>query len=297
MMVFSLAGVGFGIAFLPFIVSIGFYFEKRKSLAVGISVCGQGVGTMFWAPVLEILIEKYGWRGSMLIIGGIILNIAVVGSLLRTIKIEADVEIYVTDERVNTVESGYSQITKEDNCEVTQESHHCDTQLYQNSKDRDSNTVELEHLLLKNEFQNQNASPVISNKMGSMKIILTRCCESLTKCFDFSIFKNSSFVLFLLSNFFVLFGIFCPYIYLPDRSIEGGCSKSESALFISVIGFANIFGRVLVAILADCTNVNRQLLYMIDLVICGLVTIASPFSNTVIYLATYSAIFGFSMGE
>lgn len=38
------AGIGFGLIYVPAIVSVGFYFEKRRSLAMGIAVCGSGLG-------------------------------------------------------------------------------------------------------------------------------------------------------------------------------------------------------------------------------------------------------------
>ena len=37
-------GVGFGLIYVPAIVAVGFYFEKKRSLAMGIAVCGSGLG-------------------------------------------------------------------------------------------------------------------------------------------------------------------------------------------------------------------------------------------------------------
>lgn len=39
------AGLGFGLIYLPAIVSVTIYFEKYRSLATGIAVCGSGFGT------------------------------------------------------------------------------------------------------------------------------------------------------------------------------------------------------------------------------------------------------------
>lgn len=39
------AGMGFGLIYLPAIVSVTMYFEKYRSLATGIAVCGSGFGT------------------------------------------------------------------------------------------------------------------------------------------------------------------------------------------------------------------------------------------------------------
>lgn len=81
-------GLGFGLIYLPAIVSVTVYFEKYRSLATGIAVCGSGIGTFVFAPVTEKLIEYYGWRGAMLIMGGIILNCIIFGMMFRPLEME-----------------------------------------------------------------------------------------------------------------------------------------------------------------------------------------------------------------
>jgi hypothetical protein len=66
-------------------VSVTCYFEKKRSLATGIAVCGSGLGTFLFAPLTEYLIVEYGWRGAMLIIAGFVLNCAILGALFRPV--------------------------------------------------------------------------------------------------------------------------------------------------------------------------------------------------------------------
>lgn len=35
-------GLGFGMIYLPSIVSVGYYFERRRALATGVALCGSG---------------------------------------------------------------------------------------------------------------------------------------------------------------------------------------------------------------------------------------------------------------
>ena len=51
-------GLGFGLIYLPAIVCVSMYFEKHRSLATGIAVCGSGIGTFIWAPLTQVLIGK-----------------------------------------------------------------------------------------------------------------------------------------------------------------------------------------------------------------------------------------------
>ena len=74
--------------YLPAVVSVTLYFEKRRSLATGLSMCGSGIGTFIFAPLVEILVDEYGWRGAALIMGGLVLNGCIFGSLLRPLELK-----------------------------------------------------------------------------------------------------------------------------------------------------------------------------------------------------------------
>lgn len=76
-------GAGFGLMYLPSIVSVTCYFEKKRAFATGIAVCGAGLGTFALAPLTEYLVEQYAWKGAMLIISGLVLNCTVFGALFR----------------------------------------------------------------------------------------------------------------------------------------------------------------------------------------------------------------------
>ena len=51
--------------YLPSVVMVGFYFDKRRALATGLAVCGSGIGTFVLAPVVNLLVSEYGWRVSV----------------------------------------------------------------------------------------------------------------------------------------------------------------------------------------------------------------------------------------
>lgn len=86
-------GFGFGLIYLPAIVSVTMYFEKKRSLATGIAVCGSGFGTFIFAPIITLLLNEYGWRGSMIIISGIVLECIIFGALFRPLEYEPATKI------------------------------------------------------------------------------------------------------------------------------------------------------------------------------------------------------------
>lgn len=78
-----LAGFGLSLCYVASVVIVAYYFDKRRSFATGLAVCGSGIGTSIFAPLTQHLIDEYGWRGATLILGGLLLNLAVCGALMR----------------------------------------------------------------------------------------------------------------------------------------------------------------------------------------------------------------------
>lgn len=76
-------GIGLAMVYVSAFFAVTIYFEKRRGLATGIAVAGSGVGALMFPPLIERLMEQYSWWGTMLIAGGLCLNLAVVGALFR----------------------------------------------------------------------------------------------------------------------------------------------------------------------------------------------------------------------
>ncbi|XP_060073577.1 monocarboxylate transporter 12-B-like [Ylistrum balloti] len=79
-------GCGFGLIYLPAIVMVGYYFDKKRAFATGIAVCGSGIGGFVFAPLCVFLLETYGWQGAMWVISGIVFNGAIFASFYRPLE-------------------------------------------------------------------------------------------------------------------------------------------------------------------------------------------------------------------
>ncbi|XP_074651969.1 monocarboxylate transporter 13-like [Tubulanus polymorphus] len=72
-----LTGLGIGIAYVPSITAVGSWFDRHRTLAIGIACSGCGAGSFVFPRLIRFLVELYGWRGSLLVLAGINLNIIV----------------------------------------------------------------------------------------------------------------------------------------------------------------------------------------------------------------------------
>lgn len=92
------AGLGFALCYTPAIVMVGCYNRERTALAYGIGLSGGGIGTFVLAPLVQLLIDLYSWRGALLVLSAFVANLCVCGALLRPITVLDFKEEEETDE-------------------------------------------------------------------------------------------------------------------------------------------------------------------------------------------------------
>jgi MCP family monocarboxylic acid transporter-like MFS transporter 12 len=68
--------MGFALMYLPAIVSVGLYFEKKRAFAMGIAVSGTGVGTFVIPYIMNEIVNIRSWLiypSALLVEAGIII--------------------------------------------------------------------------------------------------------------------------------------------------------------------------------------------------------------------------------
>ncbi|XP_077989825.1 monocarboxylate transporter 12-like [Glandiceps talaboti] len=81
-----ITGCGGGMALIASVEMVGVYFKKRLSLAIGLAMAGAGAGQFILSVVTQILVDKYGWRGTLMILSAMTANICVAGALFRPLN-------------------------------------------------------------------------------------------------------------------------------------------------------------------------------------------------------------------
>ncbi|VVC35611.1 Major facilitator superfamily,Major facilitator superfamily domain [Cinara cedri] len=78
-----ISGLGLCLCYVTAVVSIAYWFDKKRTLATGLGACGTGIGTLLYAPLTQYSITEYGWRGTVLLLAGTFFNFCVCGALMR----------------------------------------------------------------------------------------------------------------------------------------------------------------------------------------------------------------------
>uniref|UniRef100_A0A6M2DZK4 Putative monocarboxylate transporter n=1 Tax=Xenopsylla cheopis TaxID=163159 RepID=A0A6M2DZK4_XENCH len=325
-------GLGFGLIYLPAIVSVTMYFERYRSLATGIAVCGAGFGTIVFPPLTEILMQEYGWRGTTLLMGGFVLNCIFFGALFRPLEYpkKEPIEAFpakkkfeiprsnsaghsMDSRKTETMRLAQSQPSSLDSIHSKKASvsaFHRKDVFYQGSliklAERQSRSTipdELKLLDKSGSFirENLRRPSSISRHMMVQETRRKKLCadvdiETIKEMMNYALFKDPVFIIFLLSNFATSVGYQVPYVYIVPQSNLIGLTGDQGSYLLSVLGIANTVGRIVLGYLSDKTWVNRLLVYEMCLIVSGLATALTTLCFNFTTMALCASVYGFSIG-
>ncbi|XP_048025170.1 monocarboxylate transporter 13 [Megalobrama amblycephala] len=81
-----LTGFGYALTWTPTVTMLGWYFEKRRPVANALASTGECLLTFVLTPSFQFMVDQYSWRGAMLILGALQLNLCLCGALLRPLN-------------------------------------------------------------------------------------------------------------------------------------------------------------------------------------------------------------------
>ncbi|XP_047987695.1 monocarboxylate transporter 12-like [Leguminivora glycinivorella] len=317
-------GFGCGLIYLPAIVSVTVWFERYRSLATGIAVCGSGLGTFIFPPLTKGLISSYGWRGAMAIIGALILNCVPLGLMFRPVpevprtpvsepmlpkqkksplKRSQSTE-HVASPRANghAEDGDVARLTLSQPALNKSHGHH-----KQSHSRHGSGIMHRPDVLYQGSMTSltkfRASSPERIQSLTRDEVDEEQCgwmpCSSesksaLLEMLDLSLLVDPIFVLFTVSNFLTSIGFYIPYVYTVNMSKNLGVAHPE--YLISIIGASNLIGRIVLGFISDKPWVNRLLAYNLCLTIAGISTALAAVCTEFWGLAMYATTFGFTIG-
>ncbi|XP_052069045.1 monocarboxylate transporter 12-like [Mytilus californianus] len=269
-----LVGIGKSMANIPSIIMVGRWFDKRRSLANGLATAGAGVGTFIFAPLLEFLLRKYGFQGTMLVMGSVMLNICVCGSLFRPVpkytKLKGS-SLTGIPNKVFTID------------ESTDFSMAAEVRIPQKTVNGSSNKITTTNSINDTKCRQSN-----NNENKPLKSYL-----------DYTLLTNQRFICFCMSVMLATLGHSPASIMLPALAMQFNIRSKEAAFLLSITGIADIVGRITFGVLCDVKlfKKNRQTLYVFAIFISGVANMCCGFASEYWHFVIYSCIFGLFAGS
>ncbi|XP_038055065.1 monocarboxylate transporter 13-like [Patiria miniata] len=213
MIIFIVAFAGFGAALVWFscFSVMASYFKEKYQLAVGISMMATPIGLMVYGPMTQLLLDTYGWRATMLLLGGVSFHLVACALLVRrnpsssSPDTEQYQEISVTDDEESKEEWGegrYESITETSDDEGRANS----------------------------DFHNSGVK---------------ECCQRFTAALDFAVLVNVRFLLQTAAHFTFSFSYSGYVVFMVSQGQISGLSVHQASFLPIALGIGNIIGRAL----------------------------------------------------
>ncbi|GFR84450.1 monocarboxylate transporter 12 [Elysia marginata] len=103
--------------FLPAIIVLVPYFDKKRAIATGIATSGSGLGTFAYGWIMDQLLEVYNWRGTILILSGLLLNSLIFGLLFRPIETKKSKKMAAQNNRLQSLDRSMKSPCGDDTCQ------------------------------------------------------------------------------------------------------------------------------------------------------------------------------------
>ncbi|KAM4771478.1 monocarboxylate transporter 14 [Rhinophrynus dorsalis] len=291
------AGVGSGMVYLPAVVMVGQYFQKRRALAQGLSTTGTGFGTFLITVLLKYLCKEFGWRNAMIIQGAVSLNLCVCGALMRplddtercTIDCEEKASVQKDDKERSLLDAEGVKVNgalhEEEEGEVVARA--------ETGASWSKEGIEKE-MAIKN-----------TSKLGILKS-LTHMTVAVRSGFSAwyssyfgaaSLFTNKVFVAFVIWALLAYCSFVIPFIHLPEIVELYGLSEENNVFpLTSIIAIVHIFGKVILGFLGDLPCISAWNVFIASNFTVGVSILVLPLMQVYASLAIICAFIGFFSG-
>ncbi|XP_076243913.1 monocarboxylate transporter 12-like [Calliopsis andreniformis] len=220
-----LGGLGTGLALASSFVALNTFFDKKRGQAVGFSMAGTTLAMMLVPQFVHLLLNLYGFRGAMLIIGGGALHSIVGACLLRPLDVQDTVTVQKKQEKPTETDLLLQKYNNDVKREITNGT--------QNEKNEKTSKVEKEP---------RNSSYI--NKLKEFfDLDLLRDGVYLNVIFGCSLYYVAE------SNFKLMTPFFLAHI---------GMTKLEIASCLSITAFTDIIARLLLPTIFDRLKFKKR---------------------------------------
>ena len=316
----------------PILSLICKYFKKRQFLASGIVFAGSSFGTLILPPLITYLVECYAIRGALVILGGIWLNVMVVGAVMRPIRaipansaadslddVENETEFPEADEKMDEIKRSTLSLeirTMPVNLFISCSRRSLDRihvqsgfQNHQQSRsvpcipmsttnepnlNTDGTSVST-HIAPNNSNTCTNPADQRETKGGERcNVVELSICEKSCSilCAYWQFIKTPGLPLLVFTLCAASFGYFNQFFVFPSLARELRMTKLQGAMLVSVSNITELLSRLLIGLLVDKGLIRKPLLVQISFALSAVLAMAVSFFRHQTLLFVYSGLFG-----
>ncbi|XP_062855108.1 monocarboxylate transporter 1b [Trichomycterus rosablanca] len=122
--------------------------------------------------------------------------------------------------------------------------------------------------------------------------------QTINSFIDLTLFKHRGFLLYLLGNVVMFFGLFAPLVFLSNYAKSKGISKDKAAFLLSILAFTDMVARPSMGLLANTRWVRPRIQYFFAVAVLynGVCHLLAPLSTDYLGFCIYAIFFGVAFG-
>jgi len=252
---------------------------------VGIVSVGGSIGVLVMGPLLQHLINVFGWRGTYKIISAPFFVMACVCGVTFGDPIEdtskntqencaetepGDLKV-LSVEGLSTMDIGVVNLGHMDGLENTAKRNDEEN----NNKETKGNFSEFDY---KKKIK-------CSGRTGKLRTLL-----------DFSVFKIPTYTIAMISLLMMNFGHYIPQIHLVKYCLELGISADSASRLFIFLGLSSCVARIAAGRLCDVKWINTIFIYQFGALLVGFNTLVLPVVRSYKGIAVFAVLYGLGDG-
>ncbi|NWI60578.1 MOT5 protein, partial [Calyptomena viridis] len=265
-----LLGLGFACLYQAAAVVTAKRCRARLGFSNAVSRSGMGL-TFLMAPFTQLLLDSYGWQGTLLIFGGISLNLVPSSLLLGPDKNPPRGSPMAQEDPGNSGGALHGSAPREFHLPGAQ----------QRSHGKDPTNPALGML--------ETPSSSLGTAQGSEK-------GNSQPLLDFSPLKDPVFFIFTWSFLFSHLAYFVPFFHLVARARTLGMSSMDGSYLISVAGITEVLSQLLSGWVADQNWTKKYHFHVTYLLLSGIINFLGSLATTFPLLLGYTVAFAVCCG-
>ncbi|KAG7332534.1 hypothetical protein KOW79_004368 [Hemibagrus wyckioides] len=122
--------------------------------------------------------------------------------------------------------------------------------------------------------------------------------QTINSFIDLTLFKHRGFLLYLLGNVIMFFGLFAPLVFLSNYAKSKDIPKDKAAFLLSMLAFTDMVARPSMGLVANTRWVRPRIQYFFAAAVLynGVCHLLAPMSVDYLGFSIYSVFFGVAFG-
>ena len=290
-------GVGQSLATIPGTLIVTKYFVKRRAVACSINATSSAIGGVFFAPLVEAMLEEYGLPGTYMIMGGLQFQACVSAMLYR--PLETHRKILRLERRRELRQKGSLPSQCQDIAEELEKSRLAEEAPYSDrlpsGQRGDSEKKCTSPILDGTTLHRRPSATLTSSSVTPSRPSLAvetpavprsvGCWQQVLRSLDLRLLTDPLYLACVTSIFLFTAGLPHVCLLVPRFGLEIGVSRSQTANMIAIITPIDIIGRLLFGFLLDRNLFHKRYGLFITCAFGGVGVLA------LVFVHSYAALF------